>query len=277
MARRELRAPVKGGELIGWVDGDGPPVLLLHGGPGLSFEYLDGLAAEIGPEHTVAAYQQRGLAPSTAAGPYDVATQVADVAAVLDALGWERATVAGHSWGGHLALHVAVALPDRLDGVLVLDPLGGVGDGGEKEFQETMLARTPPDVREQARALDERSMDGRSSEDDLIEGMRLVWPAYFPDWASAPPMPTFRASVAAYSGTFESLHVGLPRLEAALATVRVPVGFVHGGASPMPVSASSDSADRIPGAWVEVVPAAGHFPWLDVSGSVAAALARLSS
>jgi pimeloyl-ACP methyl ester carboxylesterase len=34
------------GGLAGWTDGSGPKVLLLHGGPGLSYCYLDGLAAD---------------------------------------------------------------------------------------------------------------------------------------------------------------------------------------------------------------------------------------
>ena len=277
MTRQDFRAAVDSGELAGWVSGSGRRTLLLHGGPGLSFTYLDSLADELGDGHAVASYQQRGLAPSTAQGPYDVPTQVADVAHVLDALGWETATVIGHSWGGHLAMHVAVGLADRLDAVLVVDPLGGVGDGGEKEFEAEIFARTPADVRERSQELDERAMRGEGTEDAMIEGLRLVWPAYFPSWDAAPPMPDISGSVEAYSQTFESMHELMPALEQALPSVRVPVGFVHGGASPMPVTASSDAAARIPGAWVEVVDNAGHFPWFDVPGSVRAALARLEA
>src|SRR5688572_13817943 len=99
-------ADVPGGSLRGWVTGDhGPRVLLLHGGPGVSFEYLDGLAAEIGAAYRVAAYQQRGLEPSTLEGPFAVEREVADVLAVLDALRWERAWLVGHSWGGHVLIH----------------------------------------------------------------------------------------------------------------------------------------------------------------------------
>ena len=66
MTRRDFRAAVEGGELVGWVQGSGPRVLLLHGGPGLSFNYLDPLVDEIRDGYEVASYQQRGLAPSTA-------------------------------------------------------------------------------------------------------------------------------------------------------------------------------------------------------------------
>ena len=104
-AEGEFEVAVEGGRLAGSVMGQGDPVLLLHGGPGLPWTYLEPLMEELADRYRVAAYQQRGLPPSTAGAPYDVRTQVGDVAAVLDGLGWERALVAGHSWGGHLLLH----------------------------------------------------------------------------------------------------------------------------------------------------------------------------
>src|SRR5215218_6543847 len=104
--------------------GTGPRILLLHGGPGLSFEYLRDLAEELATENDVAWYQQRGQQPSAAEGPYTVAADVGDARRVLDALDWQRAYLVGHSWGGHLALHVAQAMPERLLGVLAVDPLG---------------------------------------------------------------------------------------------------------------------------------------------------------
>ena len=88
MERRWFAAEVPGGSLQGWLSGDeGPCVLLLHGGPGVSFGYLDGLADEIGAGFRIAAYQQRGIEPSTLQGPFAVEREVADALAVLDALG----------------------------------------------------------------------------------------------------------------------------------------------------------------------------------------------
>jgi pimeloyl-ACP methyl ester carboxylesterase len=261
--------------LAGWRSGSGTPVLLLHGGPGLSYDYLDALEAEIGDGYEIAAFQQRGLAPSSEDGPFTVGDHVADVARVLDALSWDQAVVLGHSWGGHLAAHVAVALPDRLLGVLIVDPLGGVGDGGQAAFDEEMFARTPEGNRARARELDELAMSGEATAETAAEGMRLVWPAYFADQQEVPPIPEFRYSVPCLAGTFESIQAELPRIEASLAGIRVPVAFLHGGRSPMPATSSTDTAARIPGAWVEVVPGAGHFPWFEAPGCVRQALERL--
>ena len=276
MPRRDFEAPARNGVLRGWVDGDGPAVLLLHGGPGMSFTYMDEVAEELVDGYQVATYQQRGLAPSSLDGPFDVATHVEDIAAVLDALGWKRATLVGNSWGGHLALHAAVALGDRLDGVLCIDPLGGVGDGGEKEFEAAMFARTPEDVRQKAQALDEKAMAGEGTPEDALESLRLVWPAYYADATAAHEMPdTMRLSVETYAQTFQSLHAELPHLSEALPSVTTPVGFLAGAGSPMPVTASTDTAAVIPGAWAEVIDGAGHFIWLERPGVVRAGVDRL--
>ncbi|MGA8680910.1 MAG: alpha/beta hydrolase [Acidimicrobiales bacterium] len=277
MEREEFSVAVPGGHLAGWVAGSGPPVLMLHGGPGLS-NYLDSLATEIGDGYRVATYQQRGLEPSTTEGPFEVAQEVADVVAVLGHLGWRKAILLGHSWGGHLVFHVAVSAPDRVSALLAVDPLGSVGDGGLALFEAEMLARTPEADRERAHVLDERALRGEGEPGDALESLRLLWPAYFPDRATAPPMPDIRMSVEAYSGVFASLVASLPTLEAALPAITVPVGVVAGAQSPMPTEESAAATARaVPGAWVEIVEGAGHFPWLDRPGSVRTALDRLAA
>ena len=276
MAWTEFTTHDDGPLLGGRRAGSGPPVLLLHGGPGLGFDYLRGLADELAEENDVAWYQQRGLEPSAAEGPYSVGADVGDARRVLDALGWETAYVVGHSWGGHLALHVAAAMPERLLGVLAVDPLGSIGDGRWPEFDEEIFRRTPESVRARARELDELSMAGAVDDDLALEGMRLVWPAYFADPDTAPPMPKLRYASERSAEMYPSILGELPALEARLPGIRVPVGLVHGSRSPMPLGASTDAAERIPGAWVEVVEGAGHFVWVDAPGAVRSALRRLT-
>jgi pimeloyl-ACP methyl ester carboxylesterase len=241
----------------------------------MNYDYLDDAVAELAARYQVATFQQRGLAPSTERGEFTIAEAVADIAAVLSGLGWETAYLMGHSWGGHLVFHAAVVLPERLAGVLSVDPLGAVGDGGAETFGAEMLARVPEADRERARELEEKDTAGTSTPEDDLEAFSLLWPSYFADPAAAPPMPPVAFSSPASQGLFADLQARLPALEASLPTITVPCGVVVGELSPMPPGAGSESAGRIPGAWSHVEPGAGHFIWHEAPGCLLGAMDRL--
>ncbi len=256
-------ATVPGGQLVGTVGGAGPDVLALHGGPGLECSYLDGVVDELRGGYRVATYQQRGLAPSTTSGPFSVDQEVADVVDVLDALGLERAWLAGHSWGGHLALHVAVAHPERLEGAVIVDPLGAVGDGGASEMSATMEARLA--------AL------GPRAGGEPMTGLARVWPAYFADPTSPPPMPHLASSAASQEGIWPTIVAAMPSLADRLTSCTVPMAFVACALSPIPPEACRATAELVSSARFELVAGAGHFPWVERPGSVRGALDRLVS
>ena len=90
-------------------------------------------------------------------------------------------------------------------------------------------------------------------------------------------MPELRTAHERGAQMVRSINEELPKLEAGLPGIRVPVGFVHGSRSPMPLAASTDAADRIPDAWVDVVEGAGHFIWVEAPGAVRSALRRLTA
>lgn len=270
----DFRAPTPTGDLVGQVVGTGPEILLLHGGPGLS-DYLTPLADELRDVYTVATYTQRGLAPSAVGTTTSVAGHVADVLAVADHLGWERPVLGGHSWGGHLTLHVLAERPSRWRAALVIDPLGGVGDGGSAQFGAELERRTPEANRARAaeiQALEEQS--GPLPTQLHLEHLGLVWPAYFPDPATAPPMPAIEIA-ADQDHIWGDIVASLPRLETALAGCPVPTRFVHGELSPMPLTASTETAALMGRAEVDVIEGAGHFIWMDAPGAVRRSLDRL--
>ena len=268
LREHEFRAAVEGGSIVGLrSDDSGPPALLLHGGPSLS-DYLDSLAVELAGVVTTARYQQRGLAPSLEIGPLDVETHVADAVAVLDALGWERAWLIGHSWGGHLAMHVAVAHPDRLLGLVVLDGLGAVGDGGTAALGPNLTAMLSDEARARVDELDAKGDRGEASEEEHREQMQLVWPYYFADPSSAPPMPEFRFHPHG-EVTWASItnHFERRTLERGLPAFRRPVLIVHGERSPIPLVEAERTAALMPQAQLAVNPY-GHWPWLEDPGLV---------
>ena len=250
-------------------------MLALHGGPGLNFDYLDDAVAELAGSYQVATYQQRGLAPSTEQGEFTIVEAVADIVAVLDGLGWDRPYLMGHSWGGHLVFHAAVSIPERLTGVLSVDPLGAVGDGQAEAFGAEMLARVPENLRERARTLDEKDTAGRATPEETREAFSLFWGSYFADPAAAPPMPRIEFSTPASQGLWADLMVRLPELGSRLPAITIPVGVLVGELSPMPPRAGVDTANRIPGAWSHIEAGAGHFLWHESPGCVLAAMNRL--
>jgi pimeloyl-ACP methyl ester carboxylesterase len=269
-----FRAPVADGSIVGWrTDESGPPALLLHGGPSLS-DYLDSLTQELAGVLTTARYQQRGLAPSLVAGPHDVDTHVADAVAVLDALGWDRAWLIGHSWGGHLAMHVAASHPDRLAGLVVLDGLGAVGDGGTSALGPNLTAALAEDDLARVAELDAKDDRGEASEAEQVEMMRLVWPYYFADPEAAPPMPRFRMHQ--FGGeTWASIadHFERRTLERALPAVTMPVLVMHGERSPIPLVEAERTAALMPHAQL-AVNRHGHFTWLEEPGLVRSVIAE---
>ena len=103
--------------------GSGPLVLLLHGFPETWYSWRHQLAALAAAGYHAVAPDQRGYGGSDR--PADPArfTQlhlVGDVIGLLDALGAERAVVAGHDWGAPVAWNTALLRPDRVRGVIGL-------------------------------------------------------------------------------------------------------------------------------------------------------------
>jgi pimeloyl-ACP methyl ester carboxylesterase len=274
LREREFRAEVPGGQIVGWrTDDSGPPALLLHGGPSLS-DYLDSLASELAGVLTTARYQQRGLAPSLAEGPNDVDTHVADAVAVLDALGWDRAWLVGHSWGGHLAMHVAVRHPERMLGLVVVDGLGAMGDGGTAALGPNLMGPFSEDERARVEELDAKGDRGEASEAEQLEQMRLVWPYYFGDPANPPPMPSFRMHPFG-AATWASImsHFQRRTLEGGLPAFTMPVLITHGERSPIPLLEAERTAAVMPHAQLEVN-RHGHWTWLEEPGLIRGVIAR---
>lgn len=273
MNEQPFSIAIDGGVLHGHRgDGDGLPALLLHGGPGIP-DYLDALAAELAPLCSTIRYTQRGTPPSSRVPPYSVETHMGDALAVLDAFEIERAWAVGHSWGGQLALHLAVAHPERLVGIVCIDPLGAfpVFD----EYVANFRARIPADEWERVEALDERSedrsLDAAERQRAGLECHHLLWPHYFADPASAGPDYLDRIGVECHDQTTDSVKAHFERgtLADGLPSCELRALFVHGAADPLPLRCSTETAALMPNASVELLPDCGHFPWLEQPDSVA--------
>jgi pimeloyl-ACP methyl ester carboxylesterase len=111
--------------------GDGDPVVLLHGWPQTWYEWRHVIPA-LAEQYRVIAPDLRGLGDSSRpAGGYDKRSVAADVWQLIsDELGYDRLLLVGHDWGGPVAYAVAVAHPDAVRRLAILDVVIP-GDGGE--------------------------------------------------------------------------------------------------------------------------------------------------
>ncbi|MEO8134876.1 MAG: alpha/beta hydrolase [Betaproteobacteria bacterium] len=96
------------------------PVLIVHGLSFFSFDWA-GPATRLATFGQVAAMDMRGFGDSDWPGDYSLAAHAADIIAVLDHLGWQRAALIGHSMGGRHAAVAAADYPERFACLVLVD------------------------------------------------------------------------------------------------------------------------------------------------------------
>lgn len=115
----------KHGTIHAHVDGAGPAVLLVHGyHPDNNWQVWEhniaGLAAA---GFTIYALDMIGYGRSSGER-LDHVQQAAAILELMDAEGFQSATIGGVSWGGLIALQVALEAPDRVDRLILVDSAG---------------------------------------------------------------------------------------------------------------------------------------------------------
>ncbi|OQR61631.1 2-hydroxy-6-ketonona-2,4-dienedioic acid hydrolase [Streptomyces maremycinicus] len=127
---RETTYPIGGRKIFAAETGDGPPVLLLHGGgPGASgvSNYARNIT-ELAKEYRVIVPDLPGYGRSTKGvdGSDPFGCLADGIRALLDELGLEKAHLVGNSYGGACALRLALDTPGRVDRMVLMGP-GGIG------------------------------------------------------------------------------------------------------------------------------------------------------
>ena len=272
MREEPFEVRVAGGSLAGCAAAGGAPALLLHGGPAVP-DYTGPCALELEGLFATIRYTQRGVPPSTAGPPYSIESHMGDALAVLDARGLERAWAVGHSWGGHLALHLLVAHPERLLGVVCVDPLGAFDVFAEQG--RNLQRRLAPEQIERVGEIEAKRRAGEATDEELVERYGILWPQFFlhAELASSPPRHV-GPQCSAETNASISEHFERRTLELGLPAARPPVLVVHGVQSPLPVESAERTAALIPGAVFERVDDCGHFPWIEQPGALRRAVER---
>jgi 3-oxoadipate enol-lactonase len=249
---------VEGGRLYYEVEGDGHPLLLIHGGLG-SLRMWDEQAPSFADSFMVIRYDTRGFGRTETD---DVEfTNRGDAAAVLEHLGVKSASVIGQSRGGVIALDLAIEQPKRVDALVSV--AGGVG-GYEPELARGV---EPPPWDEMERLWEAKDwdtlaeletqvwVDGWGQPADRVDpGLR----AKVKDWI----LSNYRAGLS--EGKPQPLQ---PSAAQRLGEVRMPLLVLIGDVDePGCVVAEHHLAGAVPGARSVVFPGVAHMIHLEQPG-----------
>lgn len=121
------------------------PILIVHGLSYFSDDWID-VAAALAGDREVVAIDMRGFGQSdwSASHDYGLRTLAADIVAVLDGLGWEKAILVGHSMGGRVCLLTTDWYPERVEALACLDFAPDLAPVGRKRVANSIGGQ--PDV-----------------------------------------------------------------------------------------------------------------------------------
>ncbi|MGE3548084.1 MAG: alpha/beta fold hydrolase [Kofleriaceae bacterium] len=233
---------------------------MLHGGPGVSSDYLGALDSLAGPTLQLVTYDQRGAGRSTVqpSETYSEASYVGDLERVRIAIGADRIHVLGHSWGGLLALMYAAQHADRMLSLTLIDsapPWKQATEAGNERFGARLAA-----LIEQGIVPKEVPPD---QGDDCRPGLAAIMPVYF----SNPRHPAAKLEgPTCHNGpqkTWDTL--GEFDFRPSLRRVQIRTLVIHGADDPFGRSWADEVAGSLPAANPEllVIPHCGHMPWLE--------------
>ena len=119
---REDYIPVENGELYYRVIGQGQPIIVLHGGPDFDHTYLLPDMDRLSDSYRLIYYDQRGRGKSAGrAEDISIKSELEDLEALRKHFELDSMAVLGHSWGGTLAMLYALAHPDRVSHLILMN------------------------------------------------------------------------------------------------------------------------------------------------------------
>ncbi len=243
-------------------DGEGPPVLLLHGFTGTAHTWGAQIQA-LSPRHLVIAPDLLGHGGSEAPpdpARYMLERQADALADLLALLGTVAVTVVGYSMGARLALVLALEHPHLVAGLVLESPSAGIADATARGHR---------------RDADERL--AANLERDGVEVFVDDWEAQslFASQASIPAdrrerlhTERLRHDPAGLAASLRGAGQGaMTPLHDRLGEIQVATMVIAGALDPVGSERARVVADGIAGARLEIVPGVGHAPHLEDSGA----------
>lgn len=246
--------------------GAGPPVVVLHGGPGADHGYLLPQYDRLARGRTLLYYDQRGGGRSSVARetPVGWREHVADLEALRALWRLDRVTLLGYSWGGLLAVLYGLEHPDRLAALALVCP-AAVTAQWRDEFERAFAERSAdPRIQSARSALDALGWRETDPPKYRRSAFALSVAAYFRDPARAHELTPFRVTQRTRQAVWESLgrYDLRERMRETFRPERkLPALVVAGVYDPMPLDAAHALATLLGAHAVDLE--TGHAPHVE--------------
>jgi pimeloyl-ACP methyl ester carboxylesterase len=237
--------------------GRGDPVVLLHGWPQHWYVWRD-VIPQVAPHGHVVCPDLRGFGWTDALDSgYDLETMARDVLALLDVLGLDRVSFAGHDWGGWIGFLLCLHHPERISRLVALGILPPWPSRNPRNVLEAwrlayQVVIAVPRLGRRAVALRTRAALRAASDSFSDEELDVFAGRIEGDRARATEL-LYRTFL---------LRTVLPVAAGRYADVplRVPTLLIVGERDPaIPARVAREQAARSEAVELEIVPGAGHF------------------
>jgi proline iminopeptidase len=242
--------------------GSGWPVLMLSGGPGFSPDYLRPVADKLAQNWEVILLHQRGTGKSSQAGELLLSNLVEDIEALRKERDIPRLVIAGHSFGGIMAMMYARAHPDRVGGLILIDS-GGPTLRAVPKFNANLESRFSAEEKAAIKEWSDPERMKTQHAKAVLEITRAKTAAYFADRSKARLLTDPMTEESFRDATFWAIVPQMMALDirAGLEKVQAPVLIIHGKQDPL--ESAEEVHETFPGSTLAMLNEAGHFPWLE--------------
>jgi proline iminopeptidase len=245
--------------------GVGPPVVVLHGGPGAEHTYLLPQYDHLARRRTLLYYDQRGggRSPVGRETPAGWREHVADLDALRTLWRLDRLTLLGYSWGGLLALLYALEHPARSARLALVCPAPVTARWRDAFERRLDARRNDPRIREARTALQSSALRRTDPESYRRLAFALSVAPYFRDLERARDLTPFRVTQRTQQAVWASLdgYNLRPQIRRTFAAGPPPSLVVAGVDDPMPIEAARELAALLGTACVELP--TGHAPHVE--------------
>ncbi len=262
--------------------GRGSPLIFLHGGPGLDSSYLLPQLGKFQDNYQVIFYDQRGSGfskPETLDWSLmNMAQFVEDLEIVRKTVARQKIIVAGHSWGGLLAMAYAIAYPQQVTALILLDSMPATGKGYNALDRSFTKCFAP--IQDQLKALEE-SPSFIKGDTKLFNKYQRLQSLQLMKRKKAIENLTLNFSTTTAKNAlkiddfftqhlFKTPFTFLPNLR----TLQMPTLLIYGKEDPIPLWTAREIAAAIPHAHLTIIKDCGHNCFVEQEEKV---LSRMNS